>query len=688
LKHVFQKQSLAANSIRNDVAEVVGLVGVCRQQVNAPVSMLGFALSVGATASVVSIPGLALAAEGSSIVVLPEASTSVQEAAEAPKSYYTVSEGDTLWHIAARHQADVDTIKTVNGISQTDVLREGQVLRLPTESLMATDAASGALGGEDLAMTEAPTSMALLSVEAMEEGWVTLEASGDLESLESNSEEATEATESVIDNAQVTGALTLATAAVAVESSTALATQPATPSASWQDAAVGLAAAPTSEVTADASTSSSALPMSMALHEEPVAAPPSVRPPAQPVAEAPQATEIPESSNASATRPETLAVVAPQPAVNAEPAITMATNTVRSREQVIQDHLARIRESNGTLVDRDMVDERIRQARLELERTRSAATTPGTLVDRDMVDERIRQARLELERTRSAATTPAAAAPRSFSVSEVNASVMRLSALMAREFTFEVDAAVPEVDLPQASGSVQPNLPARGMESQTAPIPQSGWTVTDAAVEAAAPTEVAVAPQVRLPELPAAAAPTAPAPRPTSDNLLAAAPLGPEAYRPFATMEAGQTVSPAMPLLPGSDSFLPEAPNRFAGYIWPTHGTFTSGYGWRWGRMHRGIDVAGPVGTPIVAAANGVVVRSGWNSGGYGNMVDIRHPDGSLTRYAHNSRLLVREGQQVAQGQQIAEMGSTGRSTGPHLHFEIHLPGTGTVNPMAYLPHR
>ena len=658
MKHVFQKQSLAANSIRNDVAEVVGLVGVCRQQVNAPVSMLGFALSVGATASVVSIPGLALAAEGSSIVVLPEASTSVQEAAEAPKSYYTVSEGDTLWHIAARHQADVDTIKTVNGISQTDVLREGQVLRLPTESLMATDAASGALGGEDLAMTEAPTSMALLSVEAMEEGWVTLEASGDLESLESNSEEATEATESVIDNAQVTGALTLATAAVAVESSTALATQPATPSASWQDAAVGLAAAPTSEVTADASTSSSALPMSMALHEEPVAAPPSVRPPAQPVAEAPQATEIPESSNASATRPETLAVVAPQPAVNAEPAITMATNTVRSREQVIQDHLARIRESNGTLVDRDMVDERIRQARLELERTRSAATTP------------------------------AAAAPRSFSVSEVNASVMRLSALMAREFTFEVDAAVPEVDLPQASGSVQPNLPARGMESQTAPIPQSGWTVTDAAVEAAAPTEVAVAPQVRLPELPAAAAPTAPAPSPTSDNLLAAAPLGPEAYRPFATMEAGQTVSPAMPLLPGSDSFLPEAPNRFAGYIWPTHGTFTSGYGWRWGRMHRGIDVAGPVGTPIVAAANGVVVRSGWNSGGYGNMVDIRHPDGSLTRYAHNSRLLVREGQQVAQGQQIAEMGSTGRSTGPHLHFEIHLPGTGTVNPMAYLPHR
>jgi murein DD-endopeptidase MepM/ murein hydrolase activator NlpD len=153
-------------------------------------------------------------------------------------------------------------------------------------------------------------------------------------------------------------------------------------------------------------------------------------------------------------------------------------------------------------------------------------------------------------------------------------------------------------------------------------------------------------------------------------------------------MPTGQMVSPDMPMLPGADQFLPEAPNRFNGYIWPTRGTFTSGYGWRWGRMHRGIDIAGPVGTPIVAAASGVVVRSGWNSGGYGNLVDIRHPDGSLTRYAHNSRLLVREGQQVSQGQQIAAMGSTGYSTGPHLHFEIHLAGSGTVNPMAYLPGR
>lgn len=171
-------------------------------------------------------------------------------------------------------------------------------------------------------------------------------------------------------------------------------------------------------------------------------------------------------------------------------------------------------------------------------------------------------------------------------------------------------------------------------------------------------------------------------------DLMAAAPLGSDAYAPMNNLPVGQRVSPGMPMLPDASEYLPEAPNRFDGFVWPASGVFTSGYGPRWGRMHRGIDIAGPVGTPIVAAAPGVVVTSGWNSGGYGYMVDIRHPDGSVTRYAHNSRNLVRPGQQVRQGEQIAAMGSTGFSTGPHVHFEIHKPGRGTVNPMAYLPNR
>ncbi len=169
-------------------------------------------------------------------------------------------------------------------------------------------------------------------------------------------------------------------------------------------------------------------------------------------------------------------------------------------------------------------------------------------------------------------------------------------------------------------------------------------------------------------------------------ELVAAAPLGVDNYRSVVEPITGRMVSPDLPPLPNADTFLPGANSIFNGYIWPSSGVLTSGYGWRWGRMHRGIDIAGPIGTPIVAAASGVIEFSGWNSGGYGNMVEIRHGDGSMTRYAHNSRNSVQVGQRVEQGQQIAEMGSTGYSTGPHLHFEVHLPSQGTVNPMAYLP--
>ncbi len=171
-----------------------------------------------------------------------------------------------------------------------------------------------------------------------------------------------------------------------------------------------------------------------------------------------------------------------------------------------------------------------------------------------------------------------------------------------------------------------------------------------------------------------------------SPDLLATASAGAAAYQPLLQPTTGQMVSPQLPPLNGPEAYLPNSPAIFNGYIWPAQGILTSGYGWRWGRMHNGIDIAGPVGTPIFAAAAGVVTYAAWHSGGYGNLVEISHPDGSLTLYAHNQRLLVREGQEVEQGEQIAEMGSTGFSTGPHLHFEIHPAGRGAVNPMAYLP--
>ncbi|MEO1375552.1 MAG: peptidoglycan DD-metalloendopeptidase family protein [Cyanobacteria bacterium J06635_10] len=151
-------------------------------------------------------------------------------------------------------------------------------------------------------------------------------------------------------------------------------------------------------------------------------------------------------------------------------------------------------------------------------------------------------------------------------------------------------------------------------------------------------------------------------------------------------------VSTQLPPLAAVDRYLPKPIDELKppskGFIWPAKGVFTSGFGPRWGRMHKGIDIAAPTGTPINAAADGIVVSAGWNRGGYGKLVDIRHPDGTLTRYAHNSKILVRKGQQVQQGQRISLMGSTGFSTGPHLHFEIRKGGTKAVNPVALLPPR
>ncbi|HEY9673970.1 MAG TPA: peptidoglycan DD-metalloendopeptidase family protein [Waterburya sp.] len=169
-------------------------------------------------------------------------------------------------------------------------------------------------------------------------------------------------------------------------------------------------------------------------------------------------------------------------------------------------------------------------------------------------------------------------------------------------------------------------------------------------------------------------------------GLVASAPVPSGNYNRAIRTPLGQTVSPEMPSLSAPDMYRPENAEQFNGYIWPTKGVVTSGYGMRWGRMHKGIDIAAPIGTPVVAAAPGIVVSAGWNSGGYGNLVEIQHPDGSVTLYAHNNRILVRRGQEVQQGQQISEMGSTGFSTGPHCHFEVHPSGRGAVNPIAYLP--
>lgn len=110
----------------------------------------------------------------------------------------------------------------------------------------------------------------------------------------------------------------------------------------------------------------------------------------------------------------------------------------------------------------------------------------------------------------------------------------------------------------------------------------------------------------------------------------------------------------------------------------------TSGYGMRWGRMHEGVDVPAPEGTPIRAAAAGTVLRAGYDATGAGNRVVIEHNATYTTKYFHMSRIAASSGQRVAQGQVIGYVGSTGRSSGPHLHFEVWKNGR-SQNPAGYV---
>ncbi|NKE63643.1 M23 family metallopeptidase [Lentzea sp. PSKA42] len=127
-----------------------------------------------------------------------------------------------------------------------------------------------------------------------------------------------------------------------------------------------------------------------------------------------------------------------------------------------------------------------------------------------------------------------------------------------------------------------------------------------------------------------------------------------------------------------------EAEKKRPKFVRPAAGDFTSGYGGRWGTMHLGIDIAGPIGTPILSVADGEVIEAGPASG-FGLWVRVQHEDGTITVYGHVDTFNVREGQKVKAGQQIARMGNRGFSTGPHLHFEVWNPGGQKINPLTWL---
>ena len=595
---MFHKDSTVSNGLQQPGIQQPGLPAAIRPSISGPMTMLGVALTFGTSVPLLSTHEPVLAADG-----LGTSATSTtlgsSEGADSSRSvaYYTVESGDSLWQIAEHHDADVKVLEIVNGISPDEVLRVGQVLKVPPSisstatSNDASTSASGGVGGEFTPLSLANSSLTLRSTQELRDDWKTLNPSlntslthasqGEVgsESFLARLNPSPSASKSSLVAAETLVSFSSAGSLVPV---TYVEQAPASPETTWVDASSQSVVAPQKG------------PNQVALTYSEVEA-------------------SSHSQEAQLSSEDELNRVA-------------AANTYdANREQVIREFLARVREANTVTIDRDQLASKLALARQQLARSRSQ---------------------------------------------ELN------------QLTASADGSTLTTSSPSA-------VPAESDLSDTDSV-ANHWVVDDVSdpssdavslAKSASATAAAVDPSTSAIEAEA-----------SNQHLLAAAPLNPDIYRPLPTAPTGQTVVPGMPMLPGASEFLPQAPAstpiEFNGYVWPTRGTFTSGYGWRWGRMHRGIDIAGPVGTPIVAAASGVVVRSGWNSGGYGNVVDIRHRDGSMTRYAHNSRLLVREGQQVNQGQSIAQMGSTGYSTGPHLHFEIHLPGNGTVNPIAYLPQR
>jgi len=122
-------------------------------------------------------------------------------------------------------------------------------------------------------------------------------------------------------------------------------------------------------------------------------------------------------------------------------------------------------------------------------------------------------------------------------------------------------------------------------------------------------------------------------------------------------------------------------------YVMPTKGIFTSNFGYRWGVLHAGIDLANSIGTPIYAVSDGVVIDAG-PTAGYGMWVKLRHADGTVTLYGHVNTTLVSVGERVMAGDRIATMGNRGNSTGPHLHFEVLQGGTERIDPVPWLAKR
>ncbi|MGQ9872527.1 peptidoglycan DD-metalloendopeptidase family protein [Leptodesmis sp.] len=653
------------------------------RRVRTSAAMIGLAISMGAyNLSVPSQSDSATAAEpavGESTVppadsletaaLFPEAIASQASSSESqPLSIkHTVQEGQTLWEVARFYGADAAAIASANNLSLDAVLRVGQVLIIPTDSRIAQ-----ALVTPDTAAIlpgyYGPVAGRLSSTPIASASPATLPSPVDA-NLKVQQEEALKNLKQKRDSLRAG----LATLPSEQSSSVKPLSQSGSNSKSVDETRVDLPGLLTSEQKADKAQLPTALPAS----DQKVAFG-SVRNPQSTVRSNP--STFPENGvedlvNYRVNRGDTLATIARAHGITLQELVQ--ANRITNPNYILPDQVLVIPQSQSARESTQKFKGLIASLPDSPKSLDVSGSSPQSLITPAVSQEtKVAAASSFAPQTTLPATNFDSKLLQSNNIANLKSEIEKL-----RE-KYSSQAQASRLQTQNVSAKATPATIALGgtLERVNPEFnPERYSSLKSRIREMRERIRTGQAPQAKDVSQPIAASESKP-------QLVAAASVGSESYDPLVQSRLGKTVSPELPPLGPGNEYLPGAPGRFEGYIWPTRGVLTSGFGWRWGRMHKGIDIAGPVGTPIMAAADGVVVTAGWNSGGYGYLVEIQHPDGSLTLYAHNSRILVQVGQQVSQGQQIAEMGSTGYSTGPHLHFEVHPNGRGAVNPMAFLP--
>lgn len=667
-------------------------------------AMIGLALSMGASSLLIPRQNEgATAAEptqtdAATLSMVPSASA----APAATMIEHVVVRGQTLWQLAQRYQVSVEAIASANSLKASDIVRVGQIIRIPAAASEAhiTDTQrsvefSTALAPQRVAsadLNSLPVATAQAKVETAKVEVAQVQRNVSLDRLRQQQEKLRQSLAELRTKDQAAKIEAMPSSEAVKPEQSAIASMPsptrdyqnrlgeATHSVTLpksgpaQDLIAASNSAPDWLRTNQALTVTSIIATSGLITQVPtpastvptvstsvqVAHQPTVRPNVQQVAANPK----PEMVSYQVNLGDTVAEIAS--AHNISPSTLVQANRISDPNfifvgQVLRVPAVQVMASASAPRARQSAPAQQVAARLSVVPT-TVMVNPSPAVQPN-------------SGTGGSLTTPST----SGYDPHVETLLSEIKVLRERHRTVAPTAVTPSAPVPEAVQVAASNLPTPSVSTQFNPsglnVVQAPQPTVRATRSQSIPVQVSAAESTQL---------SAPTPQP---QMVAAAPAGAESYAPLLQPVTGRMVSPELPPLQGEDSFLPEGADSFKGYLWPAKGLLTSGYGWRWGRMHAGIDIAADVGTPIFAAADGVVECSEWNSGGYGNLIEVRHPDGSMTRYAHLNKSLVRAGQKVKQGEQIAEMGSTGYSTGPHLHFEVHAATDGgSVDPIAYLP--